>query len=716
MEIEKRYSGELSFYFNYLVEEDAIKGKNPTATVVKLTVNALDNLDEAVFSSVSKIKNYQLYRFTSLWVVKELLLFWHAVRHKITPRALKGEFFYRLPYYIENLRDTHLHAGLAFDFIHLLEVLIKNFEQTREIIKRLKLKRGKRVIERLKLTFQLYEILDRRKLSEILTKGNSPDDLVRAQVNKFNLGYPINEPLYHRKFSSHEFLRRITETLSNETAPEGQKLAAVVAIVNLNQLLQENTHRSDYLGLQYFSEELIRKNPIKMVSTSLKENTAAKAYKLFFTKESSVESFELRTFPSKSGAKFWYRFSTKLQEEKNKKDFSLIFHFPKARNAKEIEEIEKFYRSTYKKCKRFANILKHNPELTELFCGIDAASQEYWTPAWVFAPLYSFWRNYAHHYIRQLAERQKPIKFTFHAGEDFVELASGIRSVYEALLFLELDSGDRIGHGLALATDPESYSLRARNIRISPLHYLFSLLWLNYVSFKHPEVKKYEKFFLKELLWLQEELPSFRKLLSRLRAHENGEEYALELNVTLVNLYLSLKYDFVNAGEQSLFARYWQAPAEKDPFAKRVRGALINFFRDYRKDKKTGRVPKVLLDPVLRQESTLPFEEQVELLKALQEITLREVSKRGVVIEACPSSNFLIRGLIDYKEHLVVKLKEKIKRKELRVSLNTDNPLTFSNTLVEEFLLINEALPEEDREPVITALIENARHFKFDCR
>ena len=73
-----------------------------------------------------------------------------------------------------------------------------------------------------------------------------------------------------------------------------------------------------------------------------------------------------------------------------------------------------------------------------------------------------------------------------------------------------------------------------------------------------------------------------------------------------------------------------------------------------------------------------------------------------------------IRGLIDYKGHLVASdLKEKISKRELRMTLNTDNPLIFNNTLLDEFMLIYDALPEDKREPLIKALIENSHNFAF---
>ena len=75
--------------------------------------------------------------------------------------------------------------------------------------------------------------------------------------------------------------------------------------------------------------------------------------------------------------------------------------------------------------------------------GIDAASNEAHTPPEVFAPLFRYLR-------RRGAEN-----FTYHVGEDFVHLLSGMRAIFEAITFLQLRPGNRIGHGTAIGLHPD---------------------------------------------------------------------------------------------------------------------------------------------------------------------------------------------------------------------------------------------------------------------
>lgn len=75
--------------------------------------------------------------------------------------------------------------------------------------------------------------------------------------------------------------------------------------------------------------------------------------------------------------------------------------------------------------------------------GIDAAASEFDAPPEVFASVYRK--------LRRTLPSQ--CRFTFHAGEDFSHLISGLRAIYEAIHFLALNEQDRIGHTVALGVN-----------------------------------------------------------------------------------------------------------------------------------------------------------------------------------------------------------------------------------------------------------------------
>ena len=82
-----------------------------------------------------------------------------------------------------------------------------------------------------------------------------------------------------------------------------------------------------------------------------------------------------------------------------------------------------------------------NSSYAKMVTGVDAAASEFDTPPEVFAPSFRRLRKHGlSHY-------------TYHAGEDFFHILSGLRAIYEAIEFLDMRAGDRIGHATAAGVD-----------------------------------------------------------------------------------------------------------------------------------------------------------------------------------------------------------------------------------------------------------------------
>lgn len=86
-------------------------------------------------------------------------------------------------------------------------------------------------------------------------------------------------------------------------------------------------------------------------------------------------------------------------------------------------------------------LVNTNSSYAKLVTGVDAAASEFDTPPEVFAPSF-----------RRLREHGL-CHFTYHAGEDFFHVLSGLRAIYEAIEFLGMQAGDRIGHATAAGMD-----------------------------------------------------------------------------------------------------------------------------------------------------------------------------------------------------------------------------------------------------------------------
>lgn len=108
--------------------------------------------------------------------------------------------------------------------------------------------------------------------------------------------------------------------------------------------------------------------------------------------------------------------------------------------------------------------------------GIDAASNEMDAGPEVFAPAFRWLRK------EWINVFKRDLKQTFHAGEDFVHLLSGLRMMYEAVEFLEMQQGDRIGHGTAAGIDPKLWMKRLGDyVYIKQGEWLDDLIFVYYL-------------------------------------------------------------------------------------------------------------------------------------------------------------------------------------------------------------------------------------------
>lgn len=120
--------------------------------------------------------------------------------------------------------------------------------------------------------------------------------------------------------------------------------------------------------------------------------------------------------------------------------------------------------------------------------GIDAANSELNARPEVFAPAIRWLRAsscqpvdpvYATLIRRFEPNEPRSLGLTFHAGEDYRHLLSGLRTVDEALQFLDMGPGDRIGHGLALGVPYETWCRRVGGEVAMPRgEWLDNLVWL----------------------------------------------------------------------------------------------------------------------------------------------------------------------------------------------------------------------------------------------
>lgn len=155
----------------------------------------------------------------------------------------------------------------------------------------------------------------------------------------------------------------------------------------------------------------------------------------------------------------------------NKSNIRLIAHFIKrADKQKEDIRFKKLRLKNRKICEALISLRNSGSKNGKAIVGIDAAASEFDTSPEVFAPVFKKLRKKGFQH------------FTYHAGEDFYHLLGGLRAIYEAITFLDLQRGDRIGHATATGVDPKTWEHNVGGEVVVPIGaYMDDLLFVYYL-------------------------------------------------------------------------------------------------------------------------------------------------------------------------------------------------------------------------------------------
>lgn len=358
-------------------------------------------------------------------------------------------------------------------------------------------------------------------------------------------------------------------------------------------------------------------------------------------------------------------------------DLRLIAHFikrPEKAFEKKFNIRSRFLRKELKrKAIALAVFLKESPDNKQYVVGVDAAASEFDAGPEVFAQTYRFLRN------------QGVKHFTFHAGEDFSHLVSGLRTIVEAVIFLDLWPGDRLGHCTAIGISPDLWIRR-----IGKICYLPQGEWLDDLVFvwkliresKHEGLqhlvlpleseiaeysyKVYGKYYLPYLLskaWEYRQYDPFLLL-------EKGDmRYDSWYSNYSYEQYNDIQTEFGKSGIKPIIEAYHASTN-----GRKYLGDTVNSRKNY--------------DEVIEIETDKLFSSDV--LGIIQLLILEYLAKKEIVIEALPTSNLCISHYQHLKEYHLEKWLEVDEEKRLlpSVVLGSDDPGIFMTNIYNEYALV----------------------------
>lgn len=372
------------------------------------------------------------------------------------------------------------------------------------------------------------------------------------------------------------------------------------------------------------------------------------------------------------------------------KDFGIIYHFIKRADSGFLEGRERNFelrRMLKYQSKDMMRLRFHNRHAAQYLIGVDAANTELDCRPEVFAQSFRYIRykgSLKTNTDFDIATNNQSVHFTYHVGEDFYDMVDGLRAIDEAINFLHLGVGDRLGHCLALGTNAKFfYNKQHCTIPITRQCLIDNCAWM-----------------LMKAKTLNINLtPQLEQFLRMKFLQIGGTVYPTELlNIETYYMSMMLRGDNPSEGEDvvSGYVNDWHFFAHDTDL-------LISQCRNNKEAKKLYQLYHYDEKVRLQGDKVVSFavpELYIDAVTEIQNSMMEEVDTKGLIIECCPSSNWKI-GMIDrYDEHPIFRFKaitNKVGCYNLSVTINTDDLGIFQTSLDYEYaLLAAAALKKKD--------------------
>lgn len=301
------------------------------------------------------------------------------------------------------------------------------------------------------------------------------------------------------------------------------------------------------------------------------------------------------------------------------------------------------------------NALEQKPIRLKTLRGIDVCGVEEAQPLWVSAETLRRLRTRS----SEIAGRRpklglQPLRLTLHAGEDFEWLTSGMRAAAEPFHWQLIQRGDRIGHGIAITLDPVGWWKRKRG-RVIEVKRFDRLLDLAFLAQYATEATPAQQIWLRERI---EDCVSSIFGPSSVDAVADAKSLWLDLGRNLTRRLMKTTLRPSRTHENWIYRYLWDRSVQA----------------------RAGTVIRLPVGEDLTER---------DLLVMARSKVIHEVARWQVCIESNPSSNLVVGSLdaISAQDFLARRpTREAPYGKEtLTWTISTDDPITFSTTLADEY-------------------------------
>lgn len=349
------------------------------------------------------------------------------------------------------------------------------------------------------------------------------------------------------------------------------------------------------------------------------------------------------------------------------------------------------------------------PKLNEYIVGIDAASDERAMEPWMLSAAYNRMRsrkatipiftgnirdsNFKR--TRKTYSEIQNIGFTYHVGEEFRHVLSGLRHIDEVIEEFHYKPGDRLGHAIALGVNIRQWVMDNEMVPLPVMEYMENLLWLwgeNVI----------DGFSLPIQLEILEEriLRCAEKIYG---THGTG--------ITVHMLYNAYKMKFLQEHRnqlKSLCGADDSVYSESTPHCRYgIKEPYVTSEAWTEKRLFSANYCPVFVNRGKQIEMVPVRESEIVLYELLQEYLMGKIAKKGIYIETNPTSNLTIGEISEFREHPIFKMNPIEKtdpgRHHVLVTVNSDDPIIFNTNVENELAYIYYALERAgyDKEDIL---------------
>ena len=343
------------------------------------------------------------------------------------------------------------------------------------------------------------------------------------------------------------------------------------------------------------------------------------------------------------------------------------------------------------------------PKLSEYIVGVDAASDENAMEPWMFSPAYLTMRS--KRVTRPVAVGQtvsyrdyyniQNMGFTYHVGEDYRHIVSGLRHIDEVIERFFYKPGDRLGHALALGRDIESWIQDTETVAMPVQEHMENLLWI------------WGKGIEGEI-----ELPIPMEQLEEKIVQCAEKIYQNISGITVRMLYQAYDKKFSSQHKEILHSlQEEEAYLKQDgcrktsadwdrkgthTYCKMIGSNCLGYQGLWTKERLISTLYCPVFEERGQQVEMVPVSENdLILYQKLQEYLLKKVAALGIYVETNPTSNLTIGNMKALQEHPIFRLsslKQEPGKERILVMVNSDDPAVFNTNVENELAYVYYAL------------------------